>query len=238
MKWIRFPYLRRSLLAMPFFLFIALLAVWFLPGFKVSQISIQGNEHVSTDEIMVLLEEPVGKPILKMFVEPLKERLLLHPWVLHADVQVQLPNTLEIQIIEREVLIYLPYYGSFLAVAADGTTLALTNVLPHNSLLFTGVDLPFLALGEKIPHSEFLKDLETLIQKMDSSVRLMISECKLGTDNFFYLQTSDNYQMRVDATIDEQQFLDMRAIILFMREQGKRGTVILQEGVPVFIPVD
>lgn len=73
---------------------------------------------------------------------------------------------------------------------------------------------------------------------MDASVRLMVSEIKLGTDHFFYLQTSDNYQMRVDATIDEQKFLDMRAIILFMREQGKRGTVILQEGVPVFIPVE
>ena len=238
MKWMQFPYLRRSFLALMILMVIALAAVWFLPGFQVSQVLIEGNDHISTDEVMLLLDEPVGKPILKMFVEPLKERLLLHPWVLHADVQVQLPNTLKIKIIERVVLIYLPYYGSFLAVAADGTTLALTNVLPLNSLLFTGVDLPFLALGEKIPHSEFLTDLEILIQKMDSSVRLMVSEIKLGTDNFFYLQTSDNYQMRVDSSIEEQQFLDMRAIILFMREQGKRGTVILQEGIPVFIPVD
>jgi len=236
MKWLHSSLFRRSFIALPLIILGALLILWFTPYFQVTNVLLQGNSQVSTDEIMLLLDEPVGKPLIKMYTEPIKERLLLHPWVIKAKVLIHFPNTMEIQLEERQILLYLPYYGSFLAVAADGTSLDLATILPKESLLFTGVDLPFLALGEKIPHCEFLKDLNILIQKMDSSVRLMIGEMKLGSDGFFYLQTTDNYQMRVDATISEQQFLDIRAIILFMREQGVQGTVLLQDGTPVFIP--
>lgn len=236
MKYFQTTWFRRSLSVLPFLLFGILLILWFSPYFQVTQVTISGNHQVSSDEIMLLLEEPVGKPLIKMYAEPLQERLLLHPWVVKTEVFIKFPSTLEIHIQERETLLYLPYYGSFLAVAADGTALALEAALPKNSLLFTGMDLPFLALGEKIPACEFLKDLETIVHKMDSSVRLMVGEMKQEKDGYFYFQTTDHYQMRVDATISEQHFLDMRAIILFMREKGVQGTVILQDGTPVFIP--
>jgi cell division protein FtsQ len=236
MKRLHSSLFRRSFIALPLIVLSALLVLWFTPYFQVSKVVLHGNTQVSTDEIMLLLDEPVGKPLIKMYTEPIQERLMLHPWVLKAKVLIRFPDTMEIQLEERKILLYLPYYGSFLAVAADGTSLDLSTALPKESLLFTGVDLPFLALGEKIPHCEFLKNLDILIQKMNSSVRLMIGEIELGSDGFFYLQTTDNYQMRVDATVSEQQFLDIRAIILFMREQGVQGTVILQDGTPVFIP--
>ena len=236
MKWFQTTWFRRSFSVLPLILLGVLLILWFVPNFQVAQVTILGNVQVSSDEIMLLLEEPVGKPLIKMYTEPIQERLLLHPWVVQAEVLIRFPSTLEIHIQEREILLYLPYYGSFLAVAADGTSLDLATTLPKESLLFTGVDLPFLALGEKIPHCDFLKDLEIIVHKMESPVRLMVSEIKLANDGYFYLQTTDHYQMRVDASINEQQFLDIRSIILFMREQGVQGTVILQDGTPVFIP--
>ncbi len=236
MKKISFPILRKWFLLLTLFVFLTLILLWFLPDFRIQTVMITGNKEVTEDEIFLLLKEPVGKPFLKMWTEPLKERLLLHPWIKQAEVCLRFPRTIDIKISERETLVYMPYYGRFLAVAEDGTSLELISELQKNQLLFSGIDLPFLAIGEKIPNQEFLEGLDQLVGQMDPSVRQMISEIRRDTEGFFYLNTADDYRIRVDSTITKQQLIDMRAIVLFMREQGTRGMVLLQEGTPVFIP--
>lgn len=225
---------KKILIFFSFFLAI-LVGISLLPYFRLAQIEISGMEIVKEEEATHLLQEPLGKPMVFLLASPKKERLMQHPWIKEAEITYVFPNRMEIAIVEREILAYLPYYGNLMAVSADGTALTICQDLPRLELLFSGLELPFLAIGEKIPGAELMQDLQEIVAKMDDHFKDMVSEIRYS-EGYFYLHTTDRYKIRVNQEITEQQLNDMRTVIVFMRGQKIKGTVVLQGDKPVFLP--
>jgi cell division protein FtsQ len=69
---------------------------------RVAKLEVQGGHFLSEGEVRELLGPAVGENILSLDIEALKGRLRASPWVEGANVQRTLPDTLKVQIEERQ----------------------------------------------------------------------------------------------------------------------------------------
>jgi cell division protein FtsQ len=108
--------------------------------FPVTHLVIDGNDHLSSGEVLALLDGVQGRNLLTLDLHHWRERLLSSPWVQDASVRRVMPGTVEIGIVERRPLgigrigarLYLldargeviddygPRYGSFDLPIIDG----------------------------------------------------------------------------------------------------------------------
>jgi hypothetical protein len=71
---------------------------------KVDRVEVRGSRFLSEGEVRELLGPAVGENILGLDIESLKGRLRASPWVADATVSRTLPDTLRVDIREREPL--------------------------------------------------------------------------------------------------------------------------------------
>ncbi|HVR71157.1 MAG TPA: FtsQ-type POTRA domain-containing protein [Vicinamibacteria bacterium] len=71
---------------------------------EVDRVEVRGSRFLSEGEVRELLGPAVGENILGLDIESLKERLQASPWVADATVSRTLPDTLRVDIREREPL--------------------------------------------------------------------------------------------------------------------------------------
>jgi cell division septal protein FtsQ len=69
---------------------------------KVTKLEVRGGHFLSEGEVRELLGPAVGENILSLDIEGLKGRLRVSPWVESAHVRRTLPDTLSIDIVERQ----------------------------------------------------------------------------------------------------------------------------------------
>ncbi|MFP5378732.1 MAG: cell division protein FtsQ/DivIB [Vicinamibacteria bacterium] len=68
---------------------------------QVRQVSVRGNERLSTGEVLALVDGMRGENILGVDLDRWRERLLSSPWVLDAKLRRVLPSRVEVAIEER-----------------------------------------------------------------------------------------------------------------------------------------
>ena len=71
------------------------------PGLRVSRVVVRGNERLSTDEVMSLVEGLRGQSVIRADLDEWRRRLLRSQWVEEAAIHRYLPGTIEIRILER-----------------------------------------------------------------------------------------------------------------------------------------
>jgi cell division protein FtsQ len=91
--------------------FVAVAAVWTSYAkvmasdrLRVGRVDVRGSHFLSEGEVRELLGPAVGENILLLDIEALKARLRASPWVADARVGRTLPDTLKVEIREREPL--------------------------------------------------------------------------------------------------------------------------------------
>ena len=71
--------------------------------FTIEEVSIQGVEHLTTEEMQALAGVPVGTTLLRVDAAGIKNSLLRDAWVEDVSVNRIFPNKLEISVTERTV---------------------------------------------------------------------------------------------------------------------------------------
>lgn len=71
-------------------------------GLTLENVTIEGNKHLTLQEITDIIGAKKGAPILQLDLKPIQEKLEQHRWVSSAAVERQLPHDLYIILIERE----------------------------------------------------------------------------------------------------------------------------------------
>jgi len=71
------------------------------PALHVSRVSVQGNERLSTGEVLAILDGLEGSNILTVRLDEWRERLLASPWVGDARLRRMLPSRIDVTIAER-----------------------------------------------------------------------------------------------------------------------------------------
>jgi cell division septal protein FtsQ len=69
---------------------------------KVARLDVRGGHFLSEGEVRELLGPAVGENILSLDINALKQRLRASPWVEGANVQRSLPDTIRVDIEERQ----------------------------------------------------------------------------------------------------------------------------------------
>ena len=69
--------------------------------FKARRIVVEGNDRLSTEDILKQAEVKPGVNILGVNLRILRFRLLANPWIVDAEVGRQLPDTIHIRVTER-----------------------------------------------------------------------------------------------------------------------------------------
>lgn len=168
--------------------------------FTITEISVEGNQRVSKEEVKALTEIVPGTNIWLISIDDMQQRMINHPSVAHAYVQRFPPHRLHIRIIEREPVAYMwngsdeRFYGIddhgvvFTAVPGGnrfGITanepewkemLSYPVISSHNELQ--------IGLGQKIEDSRLQELLEFLIivKKQANPFFLALSECEIHKD--------------------------------------------------------
>jgi cell division protein FtsQ len=70
----------------------------------VARVAVRGNAHLSTGEVLSLLDGLVGQPVLMVDLDEWRGRVLQSPWVADATLRRALPDGVEVTIVERQPL--------------------------------------------------------------------------------------------------------------------------------------
>jgi len=239
MQLIKSARIRRMIWLVLLLLLLSLLSLFCLPIFRLSELTIVGNVKADINEIYYVLGEPIGKPLIQLRLQPLQAKLIKTAWIAEAKIRYILPNKMQITITEREIMAYIPYHGNYLAISKDGIALEILTQLPANGqvILLTGIELPFLGVGDRIPDDTDIQRVKLLIDQMSNSFKSLVAEIKLTEARYITIVSVDNYRIQIQGNeVSTEQLNGMRTIILLMREKSVKGTIILQGGQPVFIP--
>lgn len=114
-------------------------------GMELKYIYLAGRNHANLEEVTAAIGLQAGDPILGVSVDDIKERLKQIDWVRDAVVERQLPDTLHVQVIERQPVAVWQCKGELKLVDQMGVVIQQADgSRPEygNLLLVVGEDAP------------------------------------------------------------------------------------------------
>jgi cell division protein FtsQ len=166
--------------------------------FEVKHIVYAPTEHVDDDSLRGLLAIAPGTNILACDLDELSERIAAHPWVALATITRNLPDTLEIEVIEHQAEALVLAVGGgrqggrFYLVNDEGRAFKRVERGERGELpIITGVDRQALAAAKDEPVPQLVAALE-LISLYESKQRPRLGEVHLGEDGAVTLYTAES----------------------------------------------
>ncbi len=93
-------------------------------GFELREMKLKGQKQTSDSAIIAAVGLAPGVTLLGLDVASARVRLEALPWVHTATVRKELPDTLSVEIEEREAYARWRYHGEEVLISADGAVLA------------------------------------------------------------------------------------------------------------------
>ncbi len=204
---------RRFLLQVLLLCLVLIIAGYFFiqsSFFNVSSIEISDNHFLSAGEIRQLADIPAGINIFKVDDMQIKQNLMLHPMIKDVFIKRQLPDTLFINIVERQPAILVPSETGFLELDDNGVFLRRLSTISNISLpVLTGVKVDGNVTPGQILANGSLEKALAFIDQIPAQYRIMVMEIELKADQYF-VYTSQGVQVR----LGNQEDLAPKFIIL------------------------
>lgn len=129
-------------------------------GLKVEEILVLGRHQTAQKDLLAAVQLVRGAPILAFDLHAARKRVEKLPWVKSATVERMLPDTVLLNIEERQPLALWQHKGVFALIDTDGEVILRTGLERYSDLLVVvGADAPENA-------AELLKTLATEPQLM------------------------------------------------------------------------
>lgn len=97
--------------------------VFFSPIFNVDEVICEGNEKISTDEIIQTAQVNIGKNIMRQGIGGIRKRIMGIAMVESVSVKRILPNRVRIIVQERTPAAYMSFDGRLAVIDIDGRVL-------------------------------------------------------------------------------------------------------------------
>lgn len=145
------------------------------PLFYIKNTIITGNEIVTNDEILTILDLKNENTNLYAFNSFSGETSLLeNPYIESVDFTRSFPDTLKIDITERKIRGYIPYMNSFLYIDGDGRILDVQSSYTTPLPIVNGLTFKEFTLGEKLKVSNKEKlDIVVELSKLMTKYELL-----------------------------------------------------------------
>ena len=130
-------------------------------GFKVDEIFVIGRRETAQKDLLAAVRLARGAPILAFDLQAARKRIEALPWIKTASVERMLPDTVLLNIEERQPLALWQHKGAFALIDSDGEVILKTGLERFSDLIVVvGRDAPGQA-------AELLKTLAAEPELMD-----------------------------------------------------------------------
>ncbi|NMB35262.1 MAG: FtsQ-type POTRA domain-containing protein [Firmicutes bacterium] len=183
------------------FVFLLLLAnlslLLFLrsPFFTIGELSLQGLDKLSTDEVHLALGIREGANIWKISPLELQERISVLPRVDEAEVERVLPDKLLVSIREKYALALIPYHGYYLELAGDGSLIGIRNNYAGELPLINGLPRGQLNVGSNIKEQSRGKIITAFLSALKSVPPPPLAEINVENPEQIIIYTWDGTEV-------------------------------------------
>jgi len=227
-----------------FLFIICIFAVFFLSSsfFYIKFIAVNGNKNVTREEIIKLSSIYYGENIFRINKKNSMKSIFQNPYVKMIKIKRIIPNKVEIDIIEREIMAYVPYVGSYLNIDEDGMILEINRAIKYPDFpVVKGLKFETFKVGEclNIENKEQFKITTMLIKEIkNAGILNQVSEIDVTNLSNIRLQIKEGIKANLgDSDNMNYKISFARSIIEDVKKQNIKGTIEMShKGNPVFIP--
>ena len=194
---------------------LLLFGISWLPVFQVQQITVTGNDALSTDKVIAISGLEQGDNLFWCGAGEAKKQLRHNPFVKQVSIRRALPDELVIQITERPSVGYIVTIDGYVQVDAEGRMLAIQQSLSDYRLpVISGVGLNELPeLGGIIQNKKLQQALD-ILQSCDATLLDNIAELNVGQEYYILLYTNQQLEVRLGGLENmEQRLKDLDKIL-------------------------
>jgi cell division septal protein FtsQ len=181
---------------------------------KVAKLEVRGEHFLSEGEVRELLGPAVGENILALDIESLKQRLRASPWVGGAHVERSLPDTLRVDIEERQP-IALAEIDRLYLMDAEGSLIEIYG--PRTSAF----DLPIVrGLGGLAPEDrrDRAREVAALVAEL-GDLSSELSELRVLPSRDLEAILRGGEVVRLGASAYRKQFVTFLGLRVALRER-------------------
>lgn len=190
--------------------------VVYSPLFTLQRLTVNGNSYLKPDEIMQIAHVYHGEPLYQLETAEVTQHLLRDLRIESATVHRRLPDTLEIDIVERRPIATVACDLGYLDLDRHGKVIACYRGLKSMAIpVITGVTLHDLYIGDDNRDAQVASALE-LLAGLDESALNQISELSLTDPQAVALYTTSAVQIKIGdfSRLDEK----IKLIAGFLKE--------------------
>lgn len=227
-----------------FLFIICIFTAFFLASsfFQIKFIAVNGNNNVTREEIIKLSSIYYGENIFRINKRNSMKNIFQNPYVKMIKIKRGIPNRVVIDIIERDIMAYVPYVGSYLNIDEEGMILEINPAIKRPDLpVVKGLKFETFKVGEflSIENKEQFATTTMLIKEIKSAGILnQITEIDVGDLLNIRLKIKEGIKANLgDGENMNYKISFTRSIIEDVKKQNLKGTIEMgHEGNPVFKP--
>lgn len=136
------------------------LFIFNLDYFDVKHFSIHNLQRVKKNDIIKIIQQYQTQNILSINTKEIKQKLLENPEIEDVKIKRKLPNTLVIDVYEKQTAGLIRYLNSYIEIDKKGYVIRIEGDLRENSIIFNGLKVTQVAVGKRIITTD-----EFLLQK-------------------------------------------------------------------------
>lgn len=223
---------------------ICIFAAFFISSdfFQIKFIVVEGNKNVSREEIIRLSSIYYGENIFRINKKNSMKSIFRNPFVKMIKIKRVVPNKVIIDIIEREVMAYVPYVGSYLNIDEEGMILEINPAIKKTELpIIKGMKFETFKVGEilNVENKEQFSATTTLISEIKNAGLIgTVSEIDVTDLSNIRLKLMEGINANLGSIDNINYKINFaRTILEDVRKKNLRGTIEMSHnGNPVFKP--
>ncbi len=223
---------------------ICIFTAFFLSSsfFQIKFIAVNGNNNVAREEIIKLSSIYYGENIFRINKKNSMKSIFQNPYVKLIKIRRVIPNKVVIDIIEREIMAYVPYVGSYLNIDDEGMILEINPAIKRPDLpVVKGLKFDTFKVGEhlNIKNKEQLSATTLLIKEIkNAGILNVVSEIDVSDLSNIKLKIKDGIKANLGGTDNLNYKINFaRSIVEDIKKQNLKGTIEMgHKGNPVFTP--
>lgn len=122
--------------------------------FNIEYINVKGDSILKKDSIINASGLLIGENLLKISPKETEDKIKLLPYIKDADVKYKIPNTINIQVVERVPVIQLKSLANYLLIDKEGFVVEITDIKKEELPTIVGYSIKEKEPGENIKDDE------------------------------------------------------------------------------------
>lgn len=209
----------------------AIIATMTSPLFNIKQITVEGNEKITTDEIISLSQINIEENTYKTNMKKAKEKILENPYIDNVEIKRKLPSNVLITVQERKTTFMIEYGGGYAYINNQGYILEVSSEkLEVPIIQGSETAVEELKPGNRLENNDLAK-MSTVIK----IIEIAASNDMSNLINRIDIENSQNYKIIFeseqkvaylgDETDLNTKILSIKSII--EREKGTAGEIFV-----------